>query len=106
MNNLKKLRNNLNKTQAEVAKFLNVSKYTYMYYESERIQLNAQTLIKLAEYFNTTTDNVLGYKAHHMIDTSTLTDLQKDVINKIINSNENVCLQINSYIDGLKTKNK
>lgn len=104
MNSLRILRKKLGLTQQEMAKILNVGDTTYSAYENEKIQLNAPTLIKLADYFNTTTDNILGRKTKLMVDISTLSNLQIEIIEKIKNCNEKDCLQINSYMDGLNSK--
>lgn len=87
-----------------MAELLGVAYTTYNEYENGGIQLNASKLIKLADYFNTTTDNILGRKTKLMVDISTLSNLQIEIIEKIKNCNEKDCLQINSYIDGINSK--
>ena len=46
-------------TQEQVAKILNVKQNTYSQYETGQRQLPVDTLIKLALFFNTSTDYIL-----------------------------------------------
>ncbi|MBQ8141469.1 MAG: helix-turn-helix transcriptional regulator [Clostridia bacterium] len=57
---LKDLREDSDITQAEIAKYLNVKQNTYSQYENEERQIPIETLIKLAKYYNTSVDYVLG----------------------------------------------
>lgn len=58
--NLRKIRENANKTQSEVATYLGVSRQCYNNYELGNRQLNPDMLNKLADYFNVSTDYLLG----------------------------------------------
>ena len=60
MNNLKKLREEREIKQIEVANYLNVSQAGYSKLEKNIKKANAQTLIKLAKYFNISIDYILG----------------------------------------------
>ncbi|SJZ38382.1 helix-turn-helix domain-containing protein [Garciella nitratireducens] len=57
---LKALRNEKNMTQSELAKLLNVSPSTIGMYEQGRRDPDTKTLAFLAEYFDVTTDYLLG----------------------------------------------
>ena len=57
---LKELREEKNLKQIELAKYLNIKQNTYSQYESEKRQLPIDILIKLAKFYNTTTDYILG----------------------------------------------
>ena len=46
--------------QADIAKVLGISRTTYTQYETEKSEPDLETVRKLAEYFNTTTDYLLG----------------------------------------------
>jgi transcriptional regulator with XRE-family HTH domain len=58
---LKELRSKKNVSQQEVAKYLNVDRSTYGKYETGDSSPDYEKLLKLASYFNTTTDYLLGY---------------------------------------------
>lgn len=60
MNRLKFLREEKNLTQSDIAKLLNITIAAYSYYENEKRDMTPDTIIKLAEYFNVSTDYLLG----------------------------------------------
>ena len=57
---LKELREENNISQKEIAKYLNIKQNTYSQYETNKRQLPIDVLIKLAKFYNTTTDYILG----------------------------------------------
>lgn len=57
---LKMLRENKNVSQTQIADFLKISKQTYNNYERAIREPDFETIKKLAEYFNVTTDFLLG----------------------------------------------
>lgn len=57
---LKELREENNLKQIEIATYLNIKQNTYSQYESEKRQLPIDVLIKLARFYNVTTDYILG----------------------------------------------
>lgn len=48
------------KSQNEIAEILNTTQQQYWKYENNKQELPIRHLIKLAEYYNTTTDEILG----------------------------------------------
>lgn len=58
-NRLKEIRKSLGFPQKEISAFLDVSISTYSRYESNVMEMNSQTLRKLAEYFNVSVDYIL-----------------------------------------------
>lgn len=60
MNKIKELRELNKETQEELGKLLNVSKATISKYENGSVDVSNDTLIKLANHFNVTTDYLLG----------------------------------------------
>ena len=58
--NLKFLRKQNNKTQEEMAKFLNTNQRTYGRYELDQSEPNLETLIKLADYYQVSLDYLVG----------------------------------------------
>ena len=57
---LRDLREDHDLSQTEVAKILHMSQTGYSKYETGENDIPTQILIKLAEYYNTTTDYLLG----------------------------------------------
>ncbi len=60
MNRLKFLRTEREESLEKIAKFLHVTLQTISNYENERRDMSPETIIKLAEYFNVSTDYLLG----------------------------------------------
>jgi len=57
---LRELRNEKGKKQHEVANYLGITRPAYTAYESGARQPDLETVKKLAEYFNCSTDYLLG----------------------------------------------
>ena len=60
MNRLRFLRNERGEGLEKIAKYLNVTIQTISNYETEKRDMTPDTILKLAEYFNVTTDFLLG----------------------------------------------
>ena len=61
MNRLKKLREEHGVKQKDLALFLNITQATLSNWERGRHDIDSKSLIKLADYFNVTTDYILGF---------------------------------------------
>ena len=59
MNRLKLLREEKKLTQGDIAKMLNITTAAYSYYENEKRDMTPDTILKLAEYFDVSTDYLL-----------------------------------------------
>ena len=57
---LRDIREDHDLTQKELAEYLNIRQNTYSQYENGQRQLPLDTLIKLAIYFDTSCDYILG----------------------------------------------
>ena len=57
---LKEMREDSDIKQKEIADYLHIKQNTYSQYENELRQIPLDLLIKLAVYFNTSTDYILG----------------------------------------------
>ena len=60
MNNIKTLRLDKGIKQAELAAFLNVAQGTLSYWENGTYDIDNKSLIKLSDYFEVSTDYILG----------------------------------------------
>ena len=60
MNRLRALREDADLNQTQVAKFLGMSQTGYSKYETEENDIPTQVLIKLARFYHTSTDYILG----------------------------------------------
>lgn len=57
---LKDLREDLDLKQKDIAQYLHIKQNTYSQYENGQRQLPIEVLIKLAKYYNVSTDYILG----------------------------------------------
>ena len=78
MNNLKKIREKRNVTQIKLSMAIGVSQETISAYESGKSLPSADTLIKIAEFLNTSTDYLLG----RIKEDSSLRSLMNDTVDK------------------------
>ncbi|MEZ0482609.1 helix-turn-helix domain-containing protein [Planococcus sp. SSTMD024] len=62
---LKELRNRKKRTQQDVAKYLGLTRPAYTAYESGNRNPDYETLVKIADYFDVTTDYLLGRDVAH-----------------------------------------
>ena len=62
MRNLKDYRLKAKKTQKEVADFLGIERSTYAKYENGSSEPTFETLRRLAEYFETSSDELMGFE--------------------------------------------
>ena len=60
MNRLRDLREDKDLTQSDVAKILSCSQTTYSRYESENLNIPVISLKKLAKFYNTSIDYLVG----------------------------------------------
>ena len=60
MNKIKQLRLEKGVKQAELAEYLNIAQNTLSYWESGKYDIDNKSLKKIAEYFETTSDYILG----------------------------------------------
>lgn len=57
---IRDLREDADKTQEEIAEYLNMSREVYRRYETGIREIPVWAVIRLAEYYGTTTDYILG----------------------------------------------
>lgn len=101
MENLKKLRKNLKLTQEEVAKICNVSLRSYQNYENGLREMNYTTLLNAANYFNCSIDYLLGHQTQGILHLDGLSQIKKDLIDKITKVSDRLAERTESYLNGL-----
>ena len=88
---LKELRKNFNISQVTLAKELGVSKQCVSNWENDNILPSIDMLIKIAKYFNVSTDYLLGLEPNKTLDVSKLSNVQiahlKLLINDLMETN-------------------
>ncbi|AAY52819.1 gp33 [Listeria phage A500] len=68
-NRLKQLRKNTNKTQEDISKILGISRGAYSHIENGRNEPDMETIVKLANIFEVSTDYLLGKSNNGLVDT-------------------------------------
>ena len=101
--NLAKLRKERNLTQKDIAKILNIQQSTYSGYESGSYEPTIATLTKLADFYNTSIDYIVGRETE-TINLNILDDKRSALIKEIISSTDNKVNLLSSYLDGLNQK--
>lgn len=99
---LKNLRLNNKLTQNEMAEMLKTSRSTYNNYERGNAEPNIPTLIKLADYFHTTIDSLVGHDVPYLLDRGLLNKQQNYIIDKIKNLSPQDCERVEAFIAGLE----
>lgn len=83
-NNIEKLRRQKRLTQEQLADIIGIGRDTMGRYEAEITDMKVSTLIVLADYFNVTTDYVLGRTDKQFIDKTKVIDSLTKAHSKII----------------------
>ena len=81
---IRKLRKDFNISQVELASKLGVTKQCVSNWENDNILPSIEMLIKIAKYFNVSTDYLLGISSEKTLDVSGLTDTEITHIKLIV----------------------
>lgn len=104
-NNLKQIRNSKNFLQTKVAMDLNITQEAISSYETGRVFLSSDMLIKLANYYNTSIDYLLCRTKYDMpiddVKPNNISDNDFILLNKINKLSATNKVKVESYIDGL-----
>lgn len=76
MESLRKIRKSRNITQKDIAKYLNISQNTYSYWETGKVKIDNEALVKLAKYFDIPLNELMGIEPSR---SDRLTKLFEDV---------------------------
>lgn len=100
--NLKNIRIQNNLTQKEIATKLNISRSTYNNYEQGVAEPDIETLKKLADIYHTTTDTIIEHEVPYLLDKSTLTPEQREIVEIVPQMNYEECKLMLAYLEGVK----
>ncbi len=98
---LKELRKKRGATQQELAQYLNITYQSYSCYENGNTQPSIENLIKLADFFNTTIDELVERKTD-IINLNFLEDTRKNLIKDILKAENRSIELLNAYWQGVK----
>ena len=86
MNNIKKIREKRNITQIRLSTGIDVSQETISAYESGRAMPSAETLVRIADFLNTSTDYLLGRIDKDISLKQVINDKVDEDINSLLNN--------------------
>ena len=81
---IKKLRQERNMSQVDLARRLNVTKQSISNWENDNIQPSIEMLLKLAAVFSVSTDYLLGLEDHRYLEITGLSDEEICHIQQVI----------------------
>ena len=99
---LKEIRKKNGLSQNELAQIAKTSQKTISNYENGVSEPDLKTLTYLADYFHTTIDSLVGHNVPYLLDKSTLTAEQKELVEMVSKMNYEECKIVLAYIQGVK----
>ena len=101
--NIRKFREQINMSQSDLAKLIDVSTNTISKYETNKIYPTIPNLIKLSKIFNVSVDTLIGNDSE-IIDVNALTNEQREFVKRVISMEDIDIARVNAYIDAFKHK--
>lgn len=98
---LKELRTTSEKSQLDIANYLNISQSNYSKYELGVIEPSIETLVKIADYFNVTLDYLVGRNFATTFALDGLKPEQKEAVKLLLSLNNLNFIKAVSYMGGL-----
>ncbi|MCI8555805.1 MAG: helix-turn-helix transcriptional regulator [Clostridia bacterium] len=98
---LKDLRIKMGLTQQELANALNISRMKYNHYELGDSEPNIDMLIKLADFYHLTIDEIVEHDVPYLINKSHFSPEQLNLIEIIKTCSNEQCNLIEAYAKGL-----
>lgn len=100
--NLKNLRKKNNLTQLQMSKILNLGSTTYQSYEQEVSEPNIEVLIKIANFYNISVDELLGRETD-MLNLKFLDDDQSLIIKAVLRMNKEQLSYTKRFVESMIT---
>lgn len=103
----KEFRTKINKTQEQVATLIGVSTQTYQNYELGKREADYDTLLKIANLFNASLDELFDRKDNNFINLNYVADEEKSIIENVRKLNKENLLKVEAYVfSKLEEQNK
>ena len=103
---LKELRKKNNITQKDIALKIGITDKTYANYENNKTEPPIETLIKLADYFHITIDELVGREYSNFIDKGLLNNIELDTIEKMRKLDRDNQLRLQTFVFALLQNQK
>ncbi len=99
--NLKELRKKRGVSQADITNVINIPRTTYANYETKNCDPNISTLIKLADFYNISIDELVE-RPTDMVNLNLLDDTRKNLIKEILNVSDITVARLDAFYQGIK----
>lgn len=103
MERLRELREHRGLKQTDVANALHISRQSYNFYENGQREPNQEMLLKLADYYNVTTDYLLG-RSDSPLNENSHQELPKDFLLELKDADNKTINEVWQYLQFLKLK--
>ena len=97
---LKELREQIKKTQTEVAKITQIPLRNYNHYENGVTQPDIETLCKLADFYHCSLDELVGRETH-LVNLNAIKPTKARLIEQILKMNDLQEIRAEAFISGL-----
>lgn len=98
---LRELRMKNNYSQEEIAKQIKINQKTYSNYENSKTEPSINTLIKLADLFHVTLDELVGREHSNIIDKGLLSNTELSIFNIMKDLNNKNIEKLEAYAQAL-----
>lgn len=98
---LKDMRKKRGISQSEITKVIDIPRTTYANYEIKNCDPNISTLIKLADFYNISVDELVGRETD-MINLNLLDNTRKNLIKEILNASDVAIGRLDAFYQGIK----
>lgn len=103
----KKYREKINKTQKEIAELIGVTTQTYQNYELGKREPDFETLIKIADIFNASLDELFSRENNKFVNLNFLSDEERNIIEALPKLNRENLIKVETYtLSKLEEQNK
>lgn len=98
---LKELRKKRGISQTEITTIINIPRTTYANYEIKNCDPNISTLIKLADFYNISIDELVG-RPTDTLNLKLLDDTRKNLIKEILSASDVAVGRLDAFYQGIK----
>lgn len=102
---LKERRKRAGISQTTIAKAIGIPQTTYANYETKHCSPSIDKLIKLADFFNISIDELVD-RPTNMINLNLIDDMRRNLIFNILNSSDLDIARIDAFIQGININKK
>lgn len=98
---LKELRKKRGVSQTEIANSINIPQTSYSRYENRVCDPSIDVLIKLADFYNISVDELVGRETD-IVNLNLLDDTRKNLIKEILNASDVAVGRLDAFYQGIK----